>query len=334
MKHAADDWAQSPTSLHDLYAPIERELRQVDSLISEGLFNEHPFVNGLVKYGVRLGGKRLRPALVLLSGQAGGQLQRDHLPLAAAVEMIHTATLIHDDVLDEATLRRHMDTVNSRWNNETSVLLGDYLLSHALCLASSAGTTYGCRCIGQASRTVCEGELRQIAGRGNYNLREQEYIEIITAKTAALTACCCRLGAHYAGASPACEAALVQYGLDVGVAFQIADDLLDVQGSEATAGKSLGTDLAKQKSTLPLIRVLQLAVAEERAEVLAVLATSGAPRREALRPWLAKFDAIEYSREKARWYGGRAREALAALPDSPARDALLDLTRFVVARQH
>ena len=254
---------------------------------------------------------------MLLSGQAGGRLQRDHLPLAAAVELIHTATLIHDDVLDEATLRRHMDTVNSRWSNETSVLLGDYLLCHALCLASSASTTYACRSIGEASRTVCEGELRQIASRGNYDLTEQEYIEIITAKTAALTACCCRLGAHYAGASPDCEAALVQYGLHVGVAFQIADDLLDVLGNEATAGKSLGTDLAKQKSTLPLIRALQLTAPDERAEVLAVLALSGAPRRDALRPWLARFDAIEYSREKAAWHGSRAREALAILPDSP-----------------
>ena len=334
MRHAADDWAQAPPSLPVLYAPIERELRQVEALITDELSNDHPFVNGLIKYGVRLGGKRLRPALVLLSGQAGGRLHRDHLPLAAAVEIIHTATLVHDDVLDEATLRRHMDTVNTRWNNETSVLLGDYLLSHALCLASCVSTTYACRTIGEASRTVCEGELRQIASRGNYALSEQEYIKIITAKTAALTACCCRLGAHYAGASPEHEAALVQYGLDLGVAFQIADDLLDVLGDEATAGKSLGTDLAKQKSTLPLIRALEQAAPDQRANVLAALALSDGARRDALRPWLVRFDAIEYSREKAGWYGGRACEALAALPDSPAHDAMLDLTRFVVARQH
>ena len=170
MKHAADDWAQAPTSLRDLYAPSSGSFTKSSPSSPKNSPTSIRFVNGLIKYGVRLGGKRLRPALVLLSGQAGGRLHRDHLPLAAAVEMIHTATLVHDDVLDEATLRRHMDTVNSRWNNETSVLLGDYLLSHALCLASSASTTYGCRCIGQASRTVCEGELRQIAGRGNYDL--------------------------------------------------------------------------------------------------------------------------------------------------------------------
>ena len=159
--------------------------------------------------------------------------------------------------------------------------------------------------------------MRQIASRGNYALSEQEYIEIITAKTASLTACCCRLGAHYAGASPEHEAALVQYGLDLGVAFQIADDLLDVLGDEATAGKSLGTDLAKQKSTLPLIRVLQQAAPDERAEVLAAPGPQRRPARDALRPWLARFDAIEYSREKAGWYGGRAARPWPPCPTVP-----------------
>ena len=332
MKDAADK--RTPDSLHDLYVPVKTPLQQVEDLLGTELCSDYPFVDRLVKYGVRLGGKRLRPALVLLAGQSCGVLQNDHLVLAAAVEMIHTATLIHDDVLDEATLRRHIDTVNSRWDNETSVLLGDYLLTRSLCLASSVETTFACRTIGAASRIMCEGELRQISNRGNYELTEQEYISIIADKTAALTGCCCQLGAHYSGATPEVETALTQYGRDLGIAFQIADDLLDVLGDEAAVGKSLGSDLVKEKSTLPLIHVLGRANSGERSEVVDLLSRSGNHRREALRPWLERFDAIAYAQEKAQWYGRRASAAIEALPSSAARDAMQELTDFVVTRQH
>ena len=287
-----------------------------------------------MKYGVRLGGKRLRPALVLLSARACGPLRHEHLILAAVVEMIHTATLIHDDVLDEATLRRHLDTVNSRWNNETSVLLGDYLLSRSLCLTGSVEGSFACQTIGQASHAMCEGELRQIASRGNYDLSEQEYLSIIAGKTAALTACCCQLGAHYADADATQEAALKQYGLELGIAFQITDDLLDVLGDEATAGKSLGTDLVKQKSTLPLIRVLQQASQAERAEVVGLLSRSDNHRRDALRPWLRASTPSPTPRIKHSGTPVRAAAELAVLPAGPAREAMEELTRFVVARQH
>ncbi len=334
MKGAAVPRAQATDPLRDLYAPVAHELDQVEEILREELCSDHPFVDRLVKYGVRLGGKRLRPALLLLSARVAGPLQHDHLVLAAAIEMIHTATLIHDDVLDEATLRRHLDTVNSRWNNETSVLLGDYLVTRALCLASSVDTTFACRAIGQATRTMCEGELRQVAGRGNYELAEADYLEIIADKTAALTACCCRLGAHYADGDPVVENVLAQYGLDLGVAFQIADDLLDVLGDEATVGKSLGTDLVKQKSTLPLIRVLQQADPAQRSEVVALLSRSGNHRCQALRPWLERFDAVAYAQAKALDYSRLAQEGLRSIPPGAARDALHELARFVVAREH
>ena len=163
--------------------------------------SKYPFVDDLVKYGFHLGGKRLRPALVLLSGLACGCFGAEHVLLAAAVEMIHTATLVHDDVLDEATIRRHLDTVNARWDNETSVLLGDYLFTRALCLASSMDDIFACRELNNASRIIkCEGELRQIESRGDYCLTEEQYYEIVRGKTAALTASCCRLGAHFSGA--------------------------------------------------------------------------------------------------------------------------------------
>jgi octaprenyl-diphosphate synthase len=333
MNQAVEDPARTPHALQDLYAPIDGDLQRVEEVFREELQSDHPFVDSLVKHGVRLGGKRLRPALLLLAARATGEVRREHLALAAAVEMIHTATLIHDDVLDEATMRRHLDTVNARWDNETSVLLGDYLFTRSLCLASSVGDAFACQTLGEASRAMCEGELRQVASRGNYALSEDEYLAIISGKTAALLACCCRLGTHYAGADPAVAEALHRFGMELGVAFQIVDDLLDVLGDEATVGKSLGTDLLKQKSTLPLIRLLGQATPGEREEILQLLSRSGNHHREAIQPWWDRYDAIAYTRTMARTHARRACEELHILPASAAKESLRGLTEFVVSRE-
>ena len=194
MNEAAEHRVETPQTLPALYAPIQGGLEQVEELFRDVLRSKYPFVDDLVKYGFRLGGKRLRPALVLLSGLACGGQTPAHPLLAAAMEMIHTATLIHDDVLDEATVRRHLDTVNARWDTETSVLLGDYLFARVLCLASSLDDVFASREIHHATRVMCEGELRQIESRGDYSLTEEQYYEIVRGKTAALTASCCRLG--------------------------------------------------------------------------------------------------------------------------------------------
>jgi octaprenyl-diphosphate synthase len=324
----------APPDLRAIYAPIREELEQVEQLLRRELSSNHPFVDRLVKHGFRLGGKRLRPALLLFSAKAVGNLRQEHLALAAAVELIHMATLVHDDVLDEATLRRHFDTVNARWDNEASILLGDYLLARSLCLSASVGDTFACEAIGKACRTMCEGELRQIESRGNYELREEEYVHIIADKTAALMACCCRLGAHYAAAAADVEEGLARFGQHLGIAFQIADDLLDLLGDEATAGKSLGTDLAKQKLTLPLIRLLGQTSPLERRELLGILVPSENHRREALRSWFDRFDAVCYARDKALGYADRAREDLGVLPAGPMRDSMHAITDFVVQRQH
>jgi octaprenyl-diphosphate synthase len=247
--------------------------------------------------------------------------------------MIHTATLVHDDVLDEATIRRHVDTVNARWNNETSVLLGDYLLTQSLCLASSVDDVFACRAFGDASRKMCEGELLQVESRGNYALTEKQYFEIVAGKTGALTACCCQLGAHYAGADPEVVAALTRYGLQLGIAFQIADDLLDVLGDEAMAGKSLGTDLLKQKSTLPLIRLLGLVSPLEREQLLAQISVSNGGHRDVLRPWWDRSDAVAYTRDIACHFSSLASRELDIIEPSPARDSLRGIAQFVVNRE-
>lgn len=319
--------------LGHLYAPILEDLDQVEEILCRELTSDFPFVDGLVKHGFQLGGKRMRPALVLLSGKACGEVTQSHRTLAAIVELVHTATLIHDDVLDEATLRRHLETVNSKWDNETSVLLGDYLYAKAICMASTLDDPYAYRILGEATRVMCEGELRQVGSRGDYGLTEAEYLNIVGAKTAALCACACRLGAHYAGADENLEDRFAQFGYQLGVAFQIADDVLDLKGTEATVGKSLGTDLVKQKPTLPLIRVLDQLEPQQRSELVAILNGSEDHRLERLKPYFQRHDGVAYAQEKALRFIRSAKEHLASVPASPARDTLKRLADFVVTRQ-
>ena len=277
-------------------------------------------------------GKRLRPALLLLSATASGQVNDEHYVLAAVVEMIHTATLVHDDVLDEADMRRHLATVNARWNNETSVLLGDYLFTHAFYLASTLDSTYACRRIGRSTNIVCEGELRQVGNRGNHGLSEAEYFEIINGKTAELCACACHLGAKYSGADDDCVNRLEHFGRSLGMAFQIADDLLDLLGNESATGKSLGTDLEKQKPTLPLIHLYRSVPSNQRQHLESLLESSETAARRELIEWLARSESMQYARRVASDFATEARSNLESLPPSDAKDLLLDITEFVVAR--
>jgi octaprenyl-diphosphate synthase len=333
MDQTANMRATVPSALRSLYAPVARDIDRVEELLRRELSNDNAFVDQLVKHGFRLGGKRLRPALVLLSASACGEVRSEHDTLAAMVELFHTASLVHDDVLDEATLRRHLDTVNARWDNEASILLGDFLFARAICMASSVDDPYASRVVSQSASSTCEGELRQVASRGNYDLTEADYLQIVAGKTAALMSCCCRLGAHYAGATPEICDQLARYGHDLGVAFQIADDVLDLLGDEATVGKSLGTDLLKQKATLPLIRLLQTIGSSERTELIGILSNSDEHHRVTLRPWLDRSDAIGYAQDKARRFTRQAAAELASLPPTPAKDSLLGLTEFVIQRR-
>ena len=333
MSQAINTERRTPADLTRLYALVREELDQAEAVLRQRLRSRDPFIDRLARHGFRLGGKRLRPALLLLSGKACGPLGEEHLLLAAAMELIHTATLIHDDVLDEATLRRHLETVNARWDNEASVLLGDYLFTMAISMVGSLDDAYAYRTVSEAGKTMCEGELRQVGTRGNFELGEEEYLEIIGDKTAALYACCCRLGAHYGGANDEVRERFARFGYRLGVAFQIIDDVLDLAGDEATTGKSLGTDLIKQKATLPVIRLLDKADEDARPEILAVLTGQQNATREALGPWLEGADAISYAREMAVTYVRRATEELEEVPAGPARDALLDIADFMITRQ-
>jgi octaprenyl-diphosphate synthase len=319
-------------ALKSLYGPIAAPLAEVEQLLRDELQNEHAAIDEMLRHGSMLGGKRLRPALLLLSAQATGEVQREHITLAAVVEMIHTATLVHDDILDEADRRRHLATCNAIWDNQASVLLGDYLFTHAFYLASTLETTYGCRTIGRATNVVCEGELRQVRSRGNFELTEAEYYAIIDAKTARLCECSCQLGAHYAGANEAVVARLAAYGKHLGIAFQITDDLLDVLGDSAVTGKSLGTDLEKQKLTLPIIHALANTRGNQRRELVSILEDVSTDNRPELAEHLMSLGSLEYARDAARKHTTLAGQQLAKLSSSPAREILLQLPHFVTAR--
>jgi octaprenyl-diphosphate synthase len=318
--------------LAGLYAPIAAELAEAERIFAEELGSRFGFVQQLVDHCSDFRGKRLRPGLLLLSGQASGALGPAHPVLAAVVEMIHTATLVHDDILDEALIRRHAATVNAEWGNEAAVLLGDYLFTHAFHLAASLESTRACRWIGRATNLVCEGEMQQVHHRGNFDLDEDAYFAIIRGKTAELTAVSCRLGAAYAGAPEATVEALENYGRDLGVAFQIADDVLDIWGDERTTGKSLGTDLEKQKLTLPLIRLLVVASPTTASRVRSILAEARPDTRRALRGDLEESGALDYAWDRARHCAAQAVAHLEGLAESPARSILRTLGHYVVRR--
>ncbi|MHB0959892.1 MAG: polyprenyl synthetase family protein [Pirellulaceae bacterium] len=328
----AEQTKSEASSLVTLYAPVVEEMQQVERILRRAMRSDDPYVDQLVRYGCLLGGKRLRPALLLLSAKACGEVSAQHLTLAAVVEMVHTATLVHDDVLDEASVRRHRATVNARWDNETSVLLGDFLFSHAFYLASTLDSTLACQLIGRSTNVVCEGEIRQKGSRADFSLDEAAYLEILNAKTAELCACCCQLGAHYAGASESLTQRLTLFGRHLGVAFQIADDLLDVVGNETAAGKSLGTDLEQQKPTLPLIRALQMANAVERQDILALLQDASGRSSDRLRNLFQRLDVLSYTRNKAAACAQLALDQLTDLPESPAAQSLRNMAAFVVQR--
>src|SRR5436309_10405081 len=252
---------------------IKKELAAVEQLFTDELATDLTCVNNLIRHVSRFRGKMLRPTLVLLSGKACGELTDAHTVLATVVEMVHMATLVHDDVLDEAELRRKGATINHLRGNEAAVLLGDYLISHSYHLCSSLDSQLASRTIARTTNQVCEGELLQIDNRNNLELSEETYLQIISRKTASLCATCCYLGATFSGASEAQVAALETYGRSLGIAFQIQDDILDIVGDAGTVGKTLGIDIEQQKVTLPVIHFLRTAPPEHRKLLKSLIAS-------------------------------------------------------------
>ncbi|MBX3372790.1 MAG: polyprenyl synthetase family protein [Phycisphaeraceae bacterium] len=318
----------------DLARQLQAELAEVTTIFERELASEISAVNRLCLHIERYRGKMLRPTLVLLSGlavpgRADGGLRESHRVIAAVVEMIHMATLVHDDVLDEASVRRRGATVNHLRGNETAVILGDYLISGAFHLCSTIGDPAVNLALGRVTNTLCEGELLQLDHQGDASLDEATYFEIVRRKTASLIAESCRLGAALSGADADLQAALHQAGMLLGIAFQIQDDLLDLYGDESRVGKSLGRDLGKRKLTLPVIRGLTGATPAIRAEALEAIERGD---EVSLRRILDTAGAANAARATAQSLVAEARSALSTLEDGPVRALFLEMADAVVAR--
>jgi len=316
-----------------LYGPILEPLAKVEHRLNQELQSPYESLIPVLRHGTQLGGKRLRPAMLLLAGAAVAELTDEHVVLGTVIEMVHTATLIHDDVLDEADTRRHVPTINARWNEHTSILLGDYLFAQSFRLAATLPSTQACRWIGEASRLVCEGELRQVLQRDVIEIDEETYFDMIRGKTAELCRAACQLGAKFSGGNDASVDALGTYGNAVGIAFQIADDYLDLWGEDDTIGKTLGTDIAQGKMTLPIIRLMETASNSNRAGIVRILRGPAGERLERIRPFLEQSDARQYTRCIAERYRRSAIDALAGVRDSAAKVSLAAIADFSVDRR-
>jgi octaprenyl-diphosphate synthase len=315
-----------------VFAPVADDIAEAERIFDRTLAPHRGPFGPLVDHLRHYRGKRLRPALLLLAAKACGRVQPAHHTLAAAMEMIHTATLVHDDVLDEADLRRHAATFNAGWGNKVSILLGDMLFTHAFHLTSTVDGR-ACQITGEVTNRVCAGELRQVTERGNLDLTEADYYAIIDGKTAALTECCGRLGALYAGASDEVAAKLAGYGRNLGLAFQIADDVLDLVGAEDAAGKTLGTDLEQQKLTLPVIHCLHRLPGGEGAKLRDAIRAGGEGLSARVLGALERTQSVAHAKRRAEEFARTARQELECLPRSECRTILEAVADWSVRRE-
>lgn len=315
-------------------APVEEGMVRMRSVLETQIEETSRAVGDMTAHVSRFRGKQLRGALVLLAGDATGNATDEHPSIAAIVEMIHLATLVHDDVLDGAKVRRRVACVNERWDNQTAVLLGDFLYARAFALSTDLSSRLASRVLSETTRKICVSEIEQAARRYDFDLPEEAYASISGGKTASLYAAACELGARYPGGRDEAGQLLRRFGWEIGLAFQIVDDCLDVVGEEAIVGKSVGNDVEDGKVTLPVLRAYALANERVRAEIRDAYTAVGVGRRtERLREACDLSAGVEYAMAKATDLVARARERLSTLEPSPARDALAELGDFVLQRR-
>ena len=327
-----DTMTEIAPSLANLYAPIRDELIAVERAFDEELLSDVWHVQDLCDRVRSYRGKMLRPALLLLCGKATGKLTGAHTTLAAVAEIVHVATLIHDDVLDAADHRRRRPTFRSTNGNVAAVLLGDYLISHAFHLCSGLDSQYASRRIGATTNAVCEGELLQNHMRGDDQLDESHYLDIVQRKTGSLTAVCCELGAFYSGAGDLTVSAMFEFGMSAGVAYQIIDDVLDIVGDQHQVGKTLGRDLELGKLTLPTIHCLANADAATASVLRSAVRGEVPCNRSRLRKWLDTTGSIEYAVREAMSHVQEALRQLDRLPEGDAKASLSAMAEFLVER--
>jgi len=319
-------------SIEFVKSVIAADMQAVDQLIRERLHSDVVLVRQVAEYIVSSGGKRLRPSLVLLSAGALGYQGQHHLELAAVVEFIHTATLLHDDVVDESSLRRGRDTANALFGNAASVLVGDFLYSRAFQMMVGVDDMRVMQVLADATNVIAEGEVLQLMNIGDADLDEAAYLKVIRYKTAKLFEAAARLGALLAKRDATTEAAIANYGMHLGTAFQIVDDVLDYSGDAGEIGKNLGDDLAEGKCTLPLIHTMRLGTPEQADVVRQAIIHAQRDNFPAVLAAVQASGALEAALDAARKEAALALDAIASLPDNDHTQALRDLARFAVER--
>lgn len=324
----------APMDIDAVRALITDDMRAVDALIHTRLHSEVMLINQIGHYIINSGGKRLRPQLMLLSAQAFGYKGTFHTNLAAVVEFIHTATLLHDDVVDGSELRRGRETTNAIWGNEASVLVGDFLYSRAFEMMVEVRSMRVMEILANATNTIAEGEVMQLLNCHDADTTEERYLNVIHCKTAKLFEAAAQLGAVLSQRPEHEERAMAAYGMHLGTAFQLIDDVLDYSASAQQMGKNAGDDLAEGKPTLPLIHAMRTGTPEQAAIIRHAIENGGLGNIAAVTQAIESTGAIAYTARSAHAEAHKAAAALSVIPDSPYRDALYALAEFSVNRTY
>lgn len=316
------------------YTVVKDDFDAVNKLIIEQLHSEVGLVEDVGHYLIQAGGKRLRPLLALMSALACGYRGDQHIKLAAVIEFIHTATLLHDDVVDTSALRRGRNTANAQWGNAPSVLVGDFLYSRAFQMMVAMGDVAVMKILADTTNVISEGEVQQLVNARNPDITEADYHQVIGKKTAQLFAGAARTGAVLANADDALRTALGHYGHHLGMAFQLVDDVLDYQGDATELGKNIGDDLAEGKATLPLIRTIEVGSADQATLIRTAIRAGSREYLDDILAAIRTTDALEYTMTQARSHAVSAKTHLTGLADSRYRQALLELVEFAVERTY
>jgi octaprenyl-diphosphate synthase len=309
-------------------------MQAVDRVIRQKLHSEVALVSQIADYIISAGGKRIRPVLVLLMANAYGYGGTAHHQLAAVIEFIHTATLLHDDVVDESSLRRGRKTANALFGNAASVLVGDFLYSRAFQMMVSVGDIRVMQILADATNVIAEGEVLQLLNMHDPDVSEERYTQVIRSKTAKLFEAAAQLGALIAGASDADIEAAAEYGRSLGTAFQLIDDVLDYSGQSEDIGKNVGDDLREGKATLPLIYLMEHGSTEQRSLVRSCIENGDEKHFDTVLSAVTSSGALDYTKKKAENAAARATVSLAGLPNNVFKDTLLKLAEFAVHRNH
>jgi octaprenyl-diphosphate synthase len=332
--HAAEKLPPSTPDLASIRDLVADDLGAVDRIIAERLRSEVALINQIAQYIVHSGGKRMRPLLVLLSARAFGYTGSHHVDMAAIVEFIHTATLLHDDVVDASGLRRGRATANAVFGNEASVLVGDFLYSRSFQMMVAVGSMAVMELMADTTNVIAEGEVLQLLNCSDPGTTEEEYLRVIRSKTAKLFEAAAAVGPILAGAPASSVEAMGRFGLHLGTAFQLVDDVLDYRGAPGDIGKNIGDDLAEGNPTLPLIQAIRAGTPEQAATVRKAIEHGGRDDIDAVLDAVESTGAITYTSRAAAVEAGRALDALATVPSSPYRDALEGLADFSVTRSY